>query len=393
MPDTSPIPITRIDSAQQLAQAHFRSIFGRHPTDTKAIELIRQIGLALGFSAIELPWSIVFLNLKAAMQTKPHEVKTLYDAVQYVMVMRGLSGLFTGASFEMTRQCFRQIVRIPGVTIVPEFYRSLFTQPTPWFFIPMLAGTTSALAEVLVTNWLEAWRVHRSTSGYDKDKQVEVRKYHPFQSLEQFFRGARPFAGRQLPAWNLFFLSSTLTFDFIKKYSPDGQVSYLSLAMAAPAVTASFILPPNILDVVKNIQTQSAKSDLQGKSILEAIKLLYQQHGARAFFLGSSASCVQRVLTSFFLLAIQKFSADQKNPANKATPATLCELKDRRQTFFKSKQESLEKFARGMVPIYPFQHSVRTLFAKNQSVRVSGKAIDRELVDENYYLFQKFGTI
>jgi hypothetical protein len=289
-----------------LGHQTLRTLFAPRVGDSEQMKLFRSAWMGLAFSTAELPYSVAGLNLKAAMHTDPYKIKNIFMAGRLILDARGFRGFFTSASVEFLRQALRQGVRGPCVTKLPELYKTFFSaefQKQFWFAVPVASGTTTAVIEVVGTNPAEALRVYLSTRGLAQTEAVE------FKPL----KGMREFAARQIPAWNLFFLTSTWGQAQIRKYRADGRVTYLSLFCISPFVSASFIVPPNIFDLLKHHQQLRFKSPigLDNKSIWQGLNILFKEFGLRAPFIGASASVLQRIPTAWFLMASQKFFADQ----------------------------------------------------------------------------------
>lgn len=282
-----------------------RTAFAYRPNPGIGEKFLRPALMSISGSMIELPYAMFLLNIKNNIIEGR---KGIVPTTHHILASEGYKGFFRGTMPEIGRQVGRQCFRGPYMALgEPMLKKHLPPQAQP--YMPVIGGISLACVEVTGTIALEGFKTYRTT----EEKGQSKKPFKPFQ-------GYQATLARQGIAWVLLFTASDALKKEIETYKK-APASYGDIALAAPLVSASFIIPPHPFDVAKTLQ-QGAKP-IQGDSSIQGIwKTIVAKEGIAGLWKGCLASTSQRIPAAFIIMAMQKFYADNAKNSTPIKPAT-----------------------------------------------------------------------
>ncbi len=279
---------------ESLSYELMRTLFAIRSGDSQFTKFIRPAFMSITGSILELPYSMVLLNIKNNIITGG---KPFVPTFQEIINARGFFGLYYGTLPEVVRQTSRQFIRGPGVVIIPQFYRDNLP-PEYMKVVPLSAGVTLAVIETTATTPIDAYKTYRTTFGISKKA---IQPFNPFV-------GYGSTLARQTLAWPLLFVSSAYIQKQIERFN-NCEMTFKQLACVAPLNSASCILPPHIFDVVKTRQQAATAGPIAKMSIMEAFIYIVKHEGFTSLTRGSMTSVVQRVPAVYMITGMPLFYA------------------------------------------------------------------------------------
>lgn len=283
--------------------------------DAGEIERIsRPIMMSTTASLVELPFTMFWLNIKNRMMV---ENRSFSQITKQIRTEEGIKGFYYGTSAEILRLCWRQIFRGPATVFMKPALESYFPH-APSLSLALTSGLAVGIGDAIWSAPIESWKVYQTTK---KKGTSYLQPYKPFAGLHASVM-------RQSLAWALCFTVTDGLQCLMKSYYQKNTLTYAELAMIAPLVSMTFIVPPHLFDMIK---TRSQASNISpdkvpSASLFKAMKHLIQNEGMSGAVRGVGPSIVQRTPLAWWIMAMQQFYREAKNDPK--PPPSLTELLD-----------------------------------------------------------------